>query len=279
MYAFALKTGRSFFIRTQDDVRILIDGGGNSEIIRHITRILPFYSRRIDAVIATNTDSKNVSGLVDILDRYDVGQAYVPAITLESLHLSSSTDFAYQALSKVIADKAIENHHIKAGDRLVINDHNIELLKEFTGSENNGIVIDILFPVSIDSFSYSKASAPEVLFTVRKGETRVVFLGGATTKIQKHIVLTKENLIKKADVLIVSSSATSGNLALDTMNTVDPKYLIYSKSPRSISTGLPQKNKSPDPLASILNDQRFNLKDGGSVKIIFDSKKVSMENF
>src|ERR1700690_3654211 len=56
IYAFNLKSGRSYFIRTPDDKRILVDGGANSEIIGELTRILPFYSRRIDSLIATGQD-------------------------------------------------------------------------------------------------------------------------------------------------------------------------------------------------------------------------------
>jgi beta-lactamase superfamily II metal-dependent hydrolase len=70
IYLFALKSGQSAFIRTPDDRRILVNGGSNSEIIRRISKRLPFYSRRIDALIVTDTSAKNVSGLIDVLERY-----------------------------------------------------------------------------------------------------------------------------------------------------------------------------------------------------------------
>ena len=75
VYVFSLSSGRSIFIRTPEDKRILIDGGGNSDIVDELTQILPFYSRRIDAVVATNSEGNNVSGLIDVLNRYIVDAA------------------------------------------------------------------------------------------------------------------------------------------------------------------------------------------------------------
>jgi hypothetical protein len=47
------------FLQTSGGKRILINGGGNSEIIRKITKVIPFYSRHIDTIISTNEEDKN----------------------------------------------------------------------------------------------------------------------------------------------------------------------------------------------------------------------------
>ena len=44
-----------------EDIVLAISNSGESE---ELTKILPFYSRRIDTVVATNSDGKNVSGLI-----------------------------------------------------------------------------------------------------------------------------------------------------------------------------------------------------------------------
>src|SRR5574338_1551044 len=95
LYVFSLKSGRAILIRTPRDRRILIDGGSSSEIIRAVSRVLPFYSRRIDMLIATTDSARDVSGLVDIIRRYQVQKIYVPALTLGELGLASTTDPIY----------------------------------------------------------------------------------------------------------------------------------------------------------------------------------------
>lgn len=75
LYVFNTPGMPSLFIRTADDRRILINGGANGDIVGRLTGLLPFYSRRIDEIIATDDDSKNVTGLVEVLNRYEVGEA------------------------------------------------------------------------------------------------------------------------------------------------------------------------------------------------------------
>jgi beta-lactamase superfamily II metal-dependent hydrolase len=78
LYVFDTPGAPSVFIRTADDTRVVMNGGANSEIVKRLTEALPFYSRRIDRVIATDDDPKHTTGLIEILNRYDVGD---PAIS------------------------------------------------------------------------------------------------------------------------------------------------------------------------------------------------------
>src|SRR5689334_6366418 len=107
VYVIPLKTGQALFIRTPNDKRILVDGGTNSEIIRYISKILPFYSRRIDQIIVTRTDGAHVTGLIDAVNRYAVGEVVAPGITLESLGLASSTDQIHQTFLDAAASHKI----------------------------------------------------------------------------------------------------------------------------------------------------------------------------
>ena len=115
VYLFSLKGAPGAFIRTPEDKRVLINGGANSDVIQEITKILPFYSRRIDMVIATKDDADHVSGLVDIVSRYSVGGAYIPAVTLNSLGLASTTDPAYQAFLDKLGELKVPPQLLEAG--------------------------------------------------------------------------------------------------------------------------------------------------------------------
>lgn len=75
-YVFDTPGALSVFIRTPNDKRMLINGGSNADIVRRVSSILPFYSRRIDLVIATESADKVTTGLHDITDRYEVGETF-----------------------------------------------------------------------------------------------------------------------------------------------------------------------------------------------------------
>ncbi len=84
-YVFDTPGTLSVFIRTPNDKRMLINGGSNADIVRRISKILPFYSRRIDYVIATESSDKATAGLNDVTSRYEVDEIFwakgeVPAL-------------------------------------------------------------------------------------------------------------------------------------------------------------------------------------------------------
>lgn len=260
IYVFALSGGRSIFLRTPTDRRLLIDGGSNGDIVRELTKILPFYSRRIDAVMATNTEGRNLGGLIEIIERYKVDQVYMSAVTLQNLGLASSTDEVANVFEKTVQREKVPVRLLQAEDTLALD---------------QGVSFGLLFPATKDDFAYSKTSAPEILFKVAFGQTSLLFAGNATNKVQKYLV--SENDVGVPDlgsnVLVVSHSALPDNLNLSFMEKVSPEYLIYSKVPRVTNTSKTDQTKKkpvkepPDPLVNIPLSNRFNIREQGTIKI------------
>ncbi|MFA6554383.1 MAG: hypothetical protein WCS89_02630 [Candidatus Paceibacterota bacterium] len=266
IYIFSLSNGRSMFIRTPEDKRILIDGGPNSEIIRELTKIIPFYSHYIDMIMATNTDGKNVSGLIDVVERYKVNQAFVPAVTLETVGLASSTDQIYSTFIDTLNIENIKTDKVLADDNIVLD---------------GKVSIKSIFPIKDSDFTYSKTSSPEVLFNISFGSTNITFLGSASNKTQRAIVFSPSSTLGDADVLVVSHSALPENIYSQLINEIKPEYLVYSRKVTNKSTVLRAKAKKEviDPLAYIKDDKKFNLKEKGTVKITSDGKTVKVVNW
>lgn len=252
VYVLNLKNGNSTFIRTPNDKRILINGGGNSEIIRHLSKILPFYSRRVDMVIATNTEKKNIGGLIEVIERYSVERVVVPNITLESLHISSSTDRTYAEFLKSLRTKKILLREVAEGDDIVLDNITAP-----------NVVANILFPTTTSNFSYSKASPPEIVLNISFDLNNILIAGNSSKKIQRYIASSISSNI--ADVLVLSQSALPNNLNREFLETFQPKFLVYS---RALSQSQSQNNFS--------YDRRFNSKEK-TVEIISDGKSVNFK--
>ncbi len=246
IYVFSMSSGFSMFIRTPDDKRVLIDGGSNSEVVRHLSKILPFYSRYIDMIVNTVPDYKHVSGLISVIDRYKVERV----LGVSSFDFSSSTDPAYMVYKDLIEDKGLEMKEAWSGDSISLG----------------SVVLDFVFPLPPGKFEYSKASAPEVLFSISHGSKKFFYLGDATTKVQRALITSD------ADILIVPHSAGPDSLLPALMNTLSPDHLVYS---RSITREPASKNKKTDPLYFLLEEDRFNVKKG-TVKIVSDGDKVTL---
>ena len=99
---FATPGSPSLFVRTADDERILIDGGANAEIVRRLTAILPFYSRRIDLVVSTGDDPKRAVGLIEVARRYSVART-VSVATSSSIYEGDGASLRMLDAAKGIA--------------------------------------------------------------------------------------------------------------------------------------------------------------------------------
>lgn len=268
IYVFNLKSGRSMFIRSPEDIRILVDGGGNSSVIREITRILPFYSKRIDYMVSTGFEGKNVSGLIDVLGRYKVGQVILPKHDLISLGIATSNDSVYEAfeaeIQKSSPDQSIK---VEIGDEVILD---------------SGIKFCFLFPTDGLDFQYSKTSAPELLFSVEFSGVSAFFLGNATKKVQDYIASSIATTSNES-VLIVSHSASPDSISAVLMRKINPKYLVFSKviqkssRKKSVSKSVSTNKIKSDPLAGILEDKRFNIKQNRVVKIVSDGESLKID--
>lgn len=69
---FNIGQGDSIFIQTEQGNQILIDGGPGNTVIEKLGKAMPFWDRTIDLVILTHPESDHLSGLIDVLQKYEV---------------------------------------------------------------------------------------------------------------------------------------------------------------------------------------------------------------
>ena len=107
-------------------------------------------------------------------------------------------------------------------------------------------------------------------------------MGDATTKIQKFVASTSAPLLDQTDsnALFIPQSIAPGNIAGQLIDAISPKYLIYSQAPPK-NTSKPAKaiSKKPleDPLETVSDENRFNLKERGELKIVSDGKSLDVK--
>jgi beta-lactamase superfamily II metal-dependent hydrolase len=274
IYIIPLKTGQSIFIRTPDDKRILIDGGPNAEIIKHITDILPFYTRHIDTIIVSQMTANNVTGLIDVLKRYKVGRVIISAIDLIDLGLASSTDQIAEVFLNLIDENGLPLTYSKARDNIILSGNTLQ---------GDIVNAEILFPIA--DFKYSKASPPEIILKVNYGSSSAIYIGNATTKIQKSIaVATPVQDSLKSDVLITSKSIIESNIADELVEIVNPKFVIYSKrvsdnETANTKTASNNDSKSVSKIAPFDIRplvKRFNIRESGIIKIESDGRSLQV---
>lgn len=70
----AVGQGDAIYIETPDGVQLLIDGGPDGTVLRELPKVMPWWDRSLDMILATHPDKDHIGGLVDVLGRYEVSR-------------------------------------------------------------------------------------------------------------------------------------------------------------------------------------------------------------
>lgn len=194
--------GDSVLIDTPNDQQILIDGGPNKKVLAEISKIMPFYDRSIDVVIATHPDSDHIGGLPDVLNRYGVDFFIEPGV--------ESTNAVGKELERIVEEKKIKRILARRGMKLILNDDTYLL---------------ILFPVAdVSGMDTNDAS---IVAKLVHGNTSFLFTGDSPQKIENYLVyIDKENL--DIDILKAGHHGSKTSSSESFIGYTSPEYAVIS---------------------------------------------------
>ena len=135
--------GDAILIQTPDGQNILIDGGPDPQKVNfELSKKLPFWDRKIDLMVSTQPQADHITGLVQILQSYEVCQVLESGVAYDSL--------IYREWLKIVEAKGIKHEIARAGQEIDLGSGiKIEVLNppsamfEGTSSDvdNNGVVL------------------------------------------------------------------------------------------------------------------------------------------
>jgi competence protein ComEC len=105
--------GDAIFIKTGGGARLLMDGGPSGRVLQKVASDLPFFDRRIDLVVLTHPHADHITGLIEILRRYDVRRVlYLP--------LDFDSDY-WSEFQKLVEDKKIQKIIARPGQKIILD--------------------------------------------------------------------------------------------------------------------------------------------------------------
>ena len=84
--------GDAIFIDTPSGNQVLVDGGANKKVLSELGRVMPFFDRSIDMIIATHPDRDHIGGLPWVMEKYAVTSVVEPGVkgeSAESVHFNT----------------------------------------------------------------------------------------------------------------------------------------------------------------------------------------------
>jgi len=194
--------GDAVFIEAPNGNQMLIDGGRNRSVLRELSRVMSFYDRSIDVVLATHPDEDHVGGLPDVLKRFNVEFFFEPGV----IHDTNT----YKELLRIVSVKDIKHILARRGMKIDLGD---------------GVVVDILFPDR--DVSNIESNAGSVVLRIRYGETEVMLTGDSPQAIEKYLV-SLDGARLQSDVLKVGHHGSKTSSADIFLAAVLPSFAVVS---------------------------------------------------
>jgi len=202
VYFLDVGQGDAILVLTPDGRQILIDGGPNpTALLSELSAVLPFWDRSLDLVVLTHPDGDHLTGLLAVLDRYQVGRV------LDTLQTDAAPLAA--AWRERLAKGHIPRTIGQRGMRIPLDDVMLTVLhpssKPLTGTasdeNNNSIVLRIDY-----------------------GPTSLLLTGDAESEAEADMI--KAGLPLQADLLKIAHHGSNGSTSAPFLMAVAPRAAV-----------------------------------------------------
>ncbi len=195
--------GDSVFIQAPGGRQVIIDGGPDSSVLRQLGRVMPWYDHSIDVLVATHPDADHISGLIDVLGRYNV------AMIVQS-GVQGSTDM-WRTFNSDAGDEGAQLVEAERGQVFELG---------------GGARLEILFPDR--AVPGVETNVGCVIARLVYGTTAFMLPCDTTKEIEQYLVqLDGANL--KSDVLKAAHHGSKTSSSAFFLGYVNPEYGIYSR--------------------------------------------------
>ena len=241
--------GDAIFITTPQGQQILVDGGpGTVALTSALGREMPFWDHDLDLLVLTHADIDHVSGLVGVLERYQIGG------WLDNGAASESKPF--QKCLELLKDASIPRQTVKSGDLLHLG---------------GGVDVEVLHPdADLAMGIEADSNNGSVVLRLTWGEASFLLTGDLEEEGEGYLMQSGHAL--SADVLKVSHHGSGGASTQGFLVAVDPTYAV-------ISAGAENKFNHPDPvvlerLEQLGAVQILRTDEQGTVEFITDGHRM-----
>lgn len=249
VYFLDVGQGDSEYIKIPSGEDILIDGGPDDKVLQELGKVMSFGDRKIDLVVLTHPHADHLTGLVDVLNRYEIGEVWESGVEYPSK--------TYDAWKSEIKNKNIPDKFVSAGNEKSFN--------------NGQIKFKVLYPLSsLKNKTIDNVNNASVITRLDDNKFSVVFLGDAETQVQKQISWK----MQKTTVLKTGHHGSRNGTVEEMLKIIRPAVAI-------ISAG--KDNKYGHPHAETLNllksyaVQIYRTDQNGTVEVSWDGVNYNVQ--
>ena len=196
---FDVAQGDAIFIETRQGHQILIDGGPNNAVVEKLGQALPFADKSLDLVVLTHPDADHITGLVGVLEAYDVENVLWTGMEKETNIFASWQAALRQEGANIwlVADPQVIRWSQSSQER-----------------------IDVLYAADQTAEVNDTSVVTKLVF----GETSFLFPGDITSKIEQEML--QENIDIDADILKIPHHGSKYSSSENFLAAVSPQLAV-----------------------------------------------------
>lgn len=185
--------------------QVLIDGSAGRQILRALARVLPFYDRSIDALIATHPDADHIAGLIDVVAQFKIKNFLEPGVVVKKSF--------NQTLHDVVAGQGVPLTLARRGMRLRCG--------------TDGAVLTILFPdQDVSNWDTNDAS---IVARLDYQNHSFLFTGDSTMPTENYLIIRRGGPPQlKSEVLKVGHHGSKTSTGDAYLEQVAPTIAVIS---------------------------------------------------
>ena len=192
--------GDAFFIEFPTGEQMLIDGGPDDSVLAKLGSLLLPWDRTLDAVLLTHPDADHVTGLVSVLDRYEVDMVYETGIRAHTPY-----DSAFVERESILSDRT----QLIAGDTIEMGDVTLTVVWPDDSQAGN-------YPETRNNFSLN--------LLLEYGQTSVLLTGDSEAIVEESV----GPRVGDIDVLKVGHHGSLTSTSWEFLETVTPEIALIS---------------------------------------------------
>ncbi len=195
--------GDAILIRTPAMEYILIDGGPDGRVLQEISTVMPFYERTIDLLVLSHPHADHVDGLVEVLERYDVGSVLLTGVSYRYP--------GYERFLDLVTEKKVKIFFV-----------NGEYDYRF-----GSLVFDIVYPLeSLQGAHFENINNSSIAMRVLFGSHSFFFSGDLELEGEAKII--KNGIDVRADVLKAGHHGSRTSNSEEILDLMRPSWAIVS---------------------------------------------------
>ncbi len=242
--------GDAIFIESPSGMQVLVDGGrGDGAVLRELPRVMGFFDRSIDMVVATHPDADHIGGLIDVFKRYRVD-----AVLMTDNVNDTPT---YDSFMRAVRHEGAHIYEAKRGNTY-------DLGAGLAGSTT----LTVLFPDrSVETIETNTAS---IIAQLSYSDADVLLTGDSPSSIERYLV-DIDGTALMSEVLKVGHHGSHTSTDAQFLEMVRPKYGIISAG-KDNSYGHPHREVMD--LLIQYGVETQNTADKGTIRMTSDGQKI-----